>query len=154
VPRSLQESALLLNRTVAAAWQELGRSPTIAELSARADLSEDEVIDALEALQAYSTASLDAPVGEDGGTVGATIGDRDEAFEVAEGWASIEPALRELPERERRILYLRFFEGMTQSEIADEVGISQMHVSRMITQSLRAIRDAQPAGALPDEGER
>jgi RNA polymerase sigma-B factor len=154
VPRSLQESALLLNRTVAAAWQELGRSPTIAELSARADLSEDEVIDALEALQAYSTASLDAPVGEDGGTVGATIGDRDAAFEVAEGWASIEPALRELPERERRILYLRFFEGMTQSEIADEVGISQMHVSRMITQSLRAIRESQPPGAVPDDAER
>ncbi|HEY7476882.1 MAG TPA: sigma-70 family RNA polymerase sigma factor, partial [Actinomycetota bacterium] len=57
-------------------------------------------------------------------------------------------------ERERRILYLRFFEGMTQSEIADEVGISQMHVSRMITQSLRAIRESQPPGAVPDDAER
>ena len=157
VPRSLQESALLLNRTVASAWQELGRSPTVAELADRADLTEDEVIAALEALQAYSTSSLDAPVGDEGGTVGAGIGQADAAFEVAEGWASIEPALRQLPERERRILYLRFFEGMTQNEIATEVGISQMHVSRMITHSLRTIREtyvtdlegADPEGSIP-----
>jgi RNA polymerase sigma-B factor len=150
VPRGLQESALLLNRTLTATWQELGRSPTVAELAERADLSEDEVLAGLEALQAYTTASLDAPLGDDGATVGEGFGERDAGYEVVEGWVSIEPAIRDLPERERRILFLRFFEGKTQSEIAAQIGISQMHVSRMITQSLHRIRSAHEGEADPD----
>jgi RNA polymerase sigma-B factor len=140
VPRTIQESALLVNRTVGELWQELGRSPTVAELAKRADLSEDQVLEAMDAAQAYSTASLDAPVDEAGTPAGELMGSHDEHFEQSEGWASIAPIVNKLPLRERRILYLRFFEGKTQSEIAQEIGISQMHVSRLLSQTLLAIR--------------
>jgi RNA polymerase sigma-B factor len=140
VPRSVKESALLVNRTLGLLWQELGRSPTVAEVALRAELSEDRVLEAMDAAQAYSTASLDEPVGDAGTPAGELLGSHDEGFEHSEGWASIAPAVKKLPARERRILYLRFFEGKTQSEIADDIGISQMHVSRLLAQTLAAIR--------------
>jgi RNA polymerase sigma-B factor len=140
VPRSVQEAALLVNRTLGVLWQELGRSPTVAEVAGRAELSEDQVLEAMDAAQAYSTASLDAPVDEAGTPAGDLMGADDEGFEQSEGWASIAPAIRSLPPRERRILYLRFFEGKTQTEIAEDIGISQMHVSRLLSQTLAAIR--------------
>lgn len=131
---------MVVNRTLAALWQELGRSPTVAEVARRAELSEDQVLEAMDAVQAYSTSSLDAPVGAEGTPLGELIGSEDDAFVRSEGWASVAPAIRKLPARERRILYLRFFEGRTQSEIAEDIGISQMHVSRLLSQTLHRIR--------------
>ncbi|HEX6264211.1 MAG TPA: SigB/SigF/SigG family RNA polymerase sigma factor [Actinomycetota bacterium] len=143
VPRGLQEAALELNRTLGRMWQELGRSPTIAELAGGSGLPEETIIEAMDAVQAYSTSSLDAPVGEDeGASMGDLIGDEDPSLAVSDEWMSIEPALKDLPERERRILYLRFFEDMTQTEIAEVVGISQMHVSRLIAAALAKVREA------------
>ena len=83
---------------------------------------------------------LDAPTGDATSTAAESIGSEDRSYEVSEEWLSVAPALRDLPERERTILYLRFFEGKTQTEIADELGISQMHVSRLVSQSLEKLR--------------
>ena len=142
VPRNVQETAILVNRTVSAMWQELGRAPTVAEIARSADIGEDDVLQALDALQAYTTDSLDAPVGDATSTAAEAFGGEDRSFEVSEEWLSVAPALRDLPERERMILYLRFFEGRTQTEIADELDISQMHVSRLVSQSLERLREA------------
>ena len=147
VPRNLQESAMLVNKTIASLWQEVGRSPTVPEVAGRAQLSEDEVVEAMEAVQAYSASSIDAPLNPDGTAPSETLGTVDEAYEVSEGWLSIAPALQDLPERERRILYLRFFKNATQTEIAEEIGISQMHVSRLLTQTLAKVRER-----MTDEG--
>ena len=147
VPRNVQETAILVNRTVSSMWQDLGRAPTVAEIARAADIGEDDVLQALDALQAYTTDSLDAPVGGDASTTAAeSIGSDDRSFQVSEDWLSLAPALRDLPERERMILYLRFFEGKTQTEIADELGISQMHVSRLVSQSLERLRKAADEG--------
>ena len=140
VPRNVQESAMLVNRVLRELWQELGRSPTVLEIAKKAGLSEEQVLEAMDAVQAYSTASLDAPTGEDGSPASETLGSVDERFEISEEWLSVSPALQALPERERSILYLRFFEGLTQSEIAARVGISQMHVSRLLSRSLAYLR--------------
>jgi RNA polymerase sigma-B factor len=137
----VQETAILVNRTVATMWQNLGRAPTVAEIASAADIGEDDVLQALDALQAYTTDSLDAPVGDASTTAAESIGSEDSSFEISEEWLSLAPALRDLPERERTILYLRFFEGKTQTEIADELGISQMHVSRLVSQSLEKLRE-------------
>jgi RNA polymerase sigma-B factor len=122
-------------------WQDLGRAPTVAEIAASADIGEDDVLQALDALQAYTTDSLDAPTADATSTAAESIGSEDSRFEVSEEWLSLAPALRDLPERERTILYLRFFEGKTQTEIAEELGISQMHVSRLVSQSLEKLRN-------------
>ena len=140
MPRNVQETAILVNRTVSTMWQDLGRAPTVAEIARAADIGEDDVLQALDALQAYTTDSLDAPVGDATTTAAESIGSEDSSFEVSEDWLSVAPALRDLPERERTILYLRFFEGLTQSEIAKRIGISQMHVSRLLGQTLQQLR--------------
>ena len=140
VPRRLGEIGLRVNRALGELWQELGRSPTVAELAARIEVSEDQVLEAMEAMQAYSASSLDAPIGEDGLTHADLLADEDEPLERLEGWETVAPMIRRLPARERRILYLRFFLGRTQSEIAKELGISQMHVSRLLAQTLTALR--------------
>ena len=141
VPRNVQETAILVNRTVSSLWQEKGRAPTVQEIAVTADIGEDDVLQALDALQAYTTDSLDAPIGDASSTAAESIGIEDRSFEVSEEWLSIAPALRDLPERERAILYLRFFEGLTQTEIAEQLGISQMHVSRLVSQSLEKLRN-------------
>jgi RNA polymerase sigma-B factor len=151
VPRNLQESALRVNRLLSQLWQELGRSPTVAEIAARADLGEEEVLEAIDAVQAYSASSLDAPSTEGSPTPAETMGGEDPLFGLAEEWSSIAPTLRALPARERQILYLRFFEDRTQSEIAEEVGISQMHVSRLLSQTLELLREQ--TGVEQTEGE-
>jgi RNA polymerase sigma-B factor len=149
VPRNLQEAAMLVNRTTVTLWQELGRSPTVDEVSARTDLSEETVLEAMEAVQAYSTSSLEAPIGEDGMTAGELMGDDDPQMVISEELLTLAPRIKELPVRERRILYLRFFKDMTQTEIAKEIGISQMHVSRLLTQSLAKLRGDVETG--PDD---
>jgi RNA polymerase sigma-B factor len=140
VPRRLQESGMKVGRTVTEMYQDLGRAPTVAEIAERTGLSEDEVLDAMETAHAYTTASLDAPTDEEGTTSLDRLGEEEEAFELLEGWTMVAPAIRELPARERNILYLRFFRGLTQTQIADELGISQMHVSRLLSRTLRDLR--------------
>jgi RNA polymerase sigma-B factor len=143
VPRRLQELSLRLNKLVAQLTQDLGRAPTVPELAKAAGVSEDEVLEALESGQAYSTTSLDAPTGddEDAPMRGDRIGEEDMRLDNLEYFASLAPLIEQLPERERTILYLRFFKGMTQSKIADHIGISQMHVSRLLTRILEFLRE-------------
>ncbi len=143
VPRRLQEVGLLVSRSVDDLTQELGRSPTVAELAERADLTEDEVLEGLDVGGAFTAESLDAPVGEDGPTLEPVA--EEDSMDMLEEWASVADVLRALPERERRILFLRFFRGMSQSEIAERIGVSQMHVSRLLAKTLEEIR--QVAGA-------
>lgn len=141
VPRRIQETGLALRSVIQTLSQELGRWPTVAELAKHSGLSEDDVREATDILQAYSVASLEA-IGEvEGAAVADRIGDEDQMLEILEGWASIAPLLRRIRPRERRILYLRFVRDMTQSEIAAEEGISQMHVSRLLTRTLARLRD-------------
>ncbi len=143
VPRGLQEAALEAGRTREHLSHRLGRSPTLAELAAEMGRPVEEVVEALEAGSAYTAASLDRPVGDDdgsGATVGDLIGVDDLDMQLTERWPDVAEAIRRLPERERVILYLRFFEDMTQTEIAERVGISQMHVSRLLRKALEALR--------------
>ncbi len=145
VPRRLQELHLELTKTVSALGQELGRSPTVAEISKASGASEEEVLEGLEIAQAYNFTSLDAPIDSDesGSTTFADqLGSEDEQLENLEYRASLAPEMEKLPERERKILYLRFFKGMTQSEIAARLDISQMHVSRLLNRTLIRLRDA------------
>ena len=148
VPRRLQELNLSLNKVVAELSQEIGRSPTIAEIASKVHLTEEEVLEGLDTSNAYAVVSLDAPAGgDDTPSVSEHIGVEDESLEALEYRAALGPLIAGLPERERRILYLRFFGGMTQSQIAARLGISQMHVSRLLNRTLAALR----AGLLADE---
>jgi RNA polymerase sigma-B factor len=146
VPRRLQESGLKVGRAVTDLSQDLGRAPTVREIGQHTGLSEEEVLEAMETVHAYTTASLDAPTDEEGATSLQKLGEEDETFELLESWTSVAPAIRELPLRERRILYLRFFRGLTQTQIAQEMDISQMHVSRLLSRTLRELREAVEEG--------
>ena len=145
VPRRLQELHLELTKVVGRLGQELGRSPTVAEIAKAAGASEEQVLEGLEIAQAYNFTSLDAPIDtEDAGSTSFAdhLGSEDEHLENLEYRASLAPEMAKLPERERNILYLRFFKGLTQSEIADRLGISQMHVSRLLNRTLMRLREA------------
>jgi RNA polymerase sigma-B factor len=145
VPRRLQELHLELTKVVNRLGQELGRSPTVAEIASAAGATEEEVLEGLEIAQAYNFTSLDAPIESDEGastTFADQLGTDDEKLENLEYRASLVPEMGKLPERERKILYLRFFRGMTQSEIAGRLGISQMHVSRLLNRTLNRLREA------------
>jgi RNA polymerase sigma-B factor len=145
VPRRLQELHLELTKIVSHLGQELGRSPTPAEIAEHAGITEEQVLEGLEIAQAYNFASLDAPIDSDEGgptSFADQLGSEDEQLENLEYRASLAPEMEKLPERERRILYLRFYKGMTQSEIADRLGISQMHVSRLLNRTLIRLREA------------
>jgi len=163
-PRRIQELYVRLGTSVGILAQDLGRSPTIAELAADADTTEEAVLEALEAGQSYRATSLDAPTaGSEDETLGDRIGADDDSFAHAERRAQLGPLLDRLPERERLIVSYRFVTGMTQSEIASRLGISQMHVSRLLSRSLARLRsqieeqdaidegavDRQPAGGMP-----
>ncbi len=142
VPRRLQELRLQINKATAELAQETGRSPTVADLAQRIGISEDEILEGIESAQAYSTASIDAGSSgdEEGGALGDTLGSLDDALEQVENRESLKPLLAQLPERERTILLMRFFQNKTQSEIAAEIGISQMHVSRLLARTLAQLR--------------
>ncbi len=145
VPRRLQELHLELTKVVAQLGQDLGRSPTVAEIAEAAGTNEETVLEGLEIAQAYNFTSLDAPIdSEDGGTTSFAdqLGEEDEQLENLEYRASLAPEMAKLPQREQKILYLRFYKGMTQSEIADKLGISQMHVSRLLNRTLMNLRQA------------
>jgi RNA polymerase sigma-B factor len=144
VPRGLQELNVQLSRLVEQLTVQLGRSPTIPELAKAAGVEEEEVLEALESGRAYSSLSLSAGGSqEDGEELDPleSIGTEEHQYEVSEDRAVLAPGFRVLDERERRILHLRFFKGLTQSQIAQQVGISQMHVSRLIRRSLEKIRE-------------
>ncbi|MES9525842.1 RNA polymerase sigma factor SigF [Streptomyces capoamus] len=143
VPRRVQD----LRNRVRAATKELsqttpGRAPTVAEIAAHTRLSEDEVRTGMEALECFSALSLDAEVaGTDGYALGDSLGGPDPGYDLVVDRAAVKPCLAALPERERTILYLRFFGGMTQSRIAQQLGISQMHVSRLLSGCFDRLRE-------------
>jgi RNA polymerase sigma-B factor len=143
-PRRVQELYLQIGQVISSLTQDLGRSPTIREAAEAAGVSEDDVIEALEAGQAYRSSSIDT-VGPDGESMAERLGEDDGAFDAAEDRVFLGPALAQLPARERAILQMRFGEGLTQTEIAQRMGISQMHVSRLINRSLIALRRAYGA---------
>jgi RNA polymerase sigma-B factor len=140
VHRSLQVRTGEVDRCVRDLSQELGRSPTVAEVAARADLSQEEVLDSLTCSAAYRATSLATPMG-DHGTLGDRLGSEDPAYERVDTHQALGVALARLPERERRILQLRFFGNMTQAQIAERLGVSQMHVSRLLSRTLSQLRD-------------
>jgi RNA polymerase sigma-B factor len=143
VPRRLQELHLRLEPAAADLAQELGRPPRPSEVADHLGVSEEEVLDAMEAGGLYRSSSLDAPVGDESGvSLGATMGDRDPEYGLAERRSEVRALLDVLPAREQLIVYLRFFEGRTQTEIAERVGISQMHVSRLLSRSLSRLAEA------------
>jgi RNA polymerase sigma-B factor len=144
VPRGLQELNVQLSRLMEQLTVQLGRSPTIPELAKAAGVEEEQVLEALESGRAYTTLSLS--VGGGGGDDDdldplESLGTEEHQYEVSEDRAVLAPGFKALDERERTILQLRFFAGLTQSQIAQQVGISQMHVSRLIRRSLEKIRE-------------
>jgi RNA polymerase sigma-B factor len=150
VPRRLQELRLSLASATSELSQKQGRSPTVSELAAHLKITDEEVLEGLESANAYSTLSLDAGdsgSGDEPMPVAETLGVEDEGLEGVEYRESLKPMLEQLPPREKKILMLRFFKNMTQSEIAAEIGISQMHVSRLLARTLAQLRD----GLLVDE---
>ena len=154
VPRGLQELNVQLSKLMEQLTVEHSRSPTIPELAKAAGVEEEAVLEALESGRAYSSLSLSSGGGfdEDGDLDPLeSIGTEEHQYQVSEDRAVLAPGFRKLDERERHILHLRFFEGLTQSQIAAQVGISQMHVSRLIRRSLEKIRDEIAGdGDLPD----
>ena len=140
VPRSLQEVGLEVGRALEALTQRLGRSPTVPEVAEAIGRTEDEVLEGLEVGTALEAASLDAPIGDDDGP-SREPATHDDGLELAEEWVDVADAIRALPDRERRILHLRFFRSMSQSAIAAELGISQMHVSRLLARTLAQLRN-------------
>ena len=143
VPRRLQELKLSLTKAIGELAQREGRAPTVSELAAHLQMTEEEVLEGLESANAYSTVSLDAPDSgdEDAPAVADSLGMIDEALEGVEYRESLKPLLERLPPREKKILLLRFFGNMTQSQIAAELGISQMHVSRLLARTLAQLRE-------------
>jgi RNA polymerase sigma-B factor len=140
VPRRLQELHLELDAIAAKVAQDQGRPPTVAEIATAAGVSDEEVLEAMEVSDLYRPRSLDAPArSEAGGSVADGLGGDDHGLTDAEARVALRAMLQELSERDRRIVYLRYFEEMTQSEIAEQVGISQMHVSRLLTRSLEIL---------------
>ena len=141
VPRRLKELSLRLSRTLDQLTTELGRSPTIAELAAAAGVDEEEAIDALDSMNAYATRSLHAPFEEGSDdSLAEKLGADEPGYAEVEDGALVAAGLDALDERERQIVELRFFRELTQSQIASEVGISQMHVSRLLRRALATMR--------------
>ncbi len=144
VPRGLQELNVQLSKLVEQVTAELGRSPTIPELAKASGQEEELVVEALESGRAYSSVSLSTGGGQDeDGELDLleSLGAEEPEYELSEDRAVLAPGFRVLDDRERMILHLRFFKGLTQSQIAQQVGISQMHVSRLIRRALEKIRE-------------
>jgi RNA polymerase sigma-B factor len=155
VPRGLQELNVQLSKLVEQLTVQLSRSPTIPELAKAAGVEEEEVLEALESGRAYSSLSLSQGSGggddDDDLDPLESLGTEEHQYEVSEDRAVLAPGFAVLDDRERTILHLRFFEGLTQSQIAQQVGISQMHVSRLIRRSLEKIRDEIAVEGEPAE---
>jgi RNA polymerase sigma-B factor len=140
VPRRVQELNLEVRDATATLTHELGRAPTTQEIAERAGVDLEEVLESMEAGGLYRLASLDAKVsGEDEWEPSSWLAVEDRELADTDDRVTVEALLALLPERERRIMYLRFFEGLTQSEIAEQIGVSQMHVSRLLSRSIDAL---------------
>jgi RNA polymerase sigma-B factor len=154
VPREVQERILKVERALSDLPARLGRAPTIDDIAEKLGVSVESVLEAMHASQGHHAVSLDASPptgdGEEPAPLGERIGSRDLGFETVEYGAANEPALAGISERDRRILHLRFVEDLTQSEIAERVGVSQMHVSRILRATLERLRAAVTEG---DDGE-
>jgi RNA polymerase sigma-B factor len=140
VPREVQELSARVARSRESLTRELGRSPTVPEVASALGAGVEPVLEALRAADAYRMMSLDEPLAEGAGALEAIGGD-DEGYELAEHRVLLRTGLERLGAREREIVRLRYYEGLTQREIAREVGVSQMHVSRLIRRSIDAMRD-------------
>ncbi|CAN5196173.1 N/A [soil metagenome] len=150
VPRHLQERVMEVNSAVENLATELGRSPTPRDVAEYIGAGIEEVLEAMEAAGAYSPMSLDAPqsgsTDDEDHTLGHRLGASDPAYELAEWRPTVAPAVAALPEREQKILHLRFVEDLTQAEIASRIGVSQMHVSRLLRRSLDELAAAAANG--------
>jgi len=143
VPRRLQELRISIGRATAELSQSTGRSPTVAELAAHIGVSDEEILEGLESAQAYATLSLDAS-SSDGSDEGAslvdTLGEDDPGLGEVDTRQTLHPLVATLPAREQRIIHMRFYDNMTQAQIAEQIGVSQMHVSRLLAKSLAQLR--------------
>ncbi len=141
VPRRLQELRLQVNRARVELSQTLAGSPSVTDLARHLGVTEEDVVEAIEVARVYNPVSLSAPAGPDTDSgIADPLGDLDPGMEAVDNRESVKPLLNALPERERRILTMRFFGDMTQSQIATQLGISQMHVSRLLSQTLQKLR--------------
>ena len=145
VPRRLQELRLELSKVSGELAQDLGRSPTVADLAAKLEVSEEEIIEGIESGHAYRALSINAPTGapggdDTGGELGDLLGGADRDLEAVDDRESLRPLIARLPVREQRIIAMRFFGNLTQTQIAERLGISQMHVSRLLAHSLTFLR--------------
>lgn len=147
VPRRLQELRMQIGTATAELTQDLGRSPTASELAAHIGCTVEEIVEGIESSNAYSTLSLDATDDSDDGAASMldALGEVDSGMEHVEIRESIKPLLDQLDAREKKILLLRFFKNMTQSQIAEEIGVSQMHVSRLLNRTLEQLRSSLQA---------
>lgn len=150
VPRSLQERSLEVAKATELLSQRLNRPPEVGEIAAHLDVAEDEVIEAMDARHAYASSSIDKPGETTGVTIMERLEDDDMQMLLADDRVIVEEAVRELPERQRMILDLRFNEDMTQTEIAEELGISQMHVSRLLASALKTLEKSIGPEGEPD----
>ncbi len=142
VPRRLQELHLAITEAKNTLTHSLGRSSTVADIAAHLGITEDAVLDGLEGAQAYRSTSLSALVaGDTPADLGDLLGGDDHEYELAEMRITLRPVVATLDERERCILTMRFYGNLTQQQIAEQIGISQMHVSRLITEALARLRD-------------
>ncbi|MEY9931247.1 RNA polymerase sigma-B factor [Catenulispora sp. GP43] len=144
VPRRVQENALAVRTAERELNQELGYAPSAAQIAERLELSADEVAEAYEASAAHRTASLDVPVAMsdgDGASLGELLGDEDPGFDLVVDREALKPLLAELSTRDKKILLMRFFRNMSQAQIGDELGVSQMQVSRLLSQILSRLRE-------------
>jgi RNA polymerase sigma-B factor len=147
VPRRMQEMRIAVADAIDELSHTLGRSPTVPDVAAHLDITEEAVLEGLEGGRAYSATSLSTPVTADGSAqLADTLGETDADMELAELRVALGPAMAALDERERTIMSLRFYGNLTQTEIAEQVGISQMHVSRLIARALGRLREQLSAG--------
>jgi RNA polymerase sigma-B factor len=155
MPRRLQESRAALRKAEESLTHHLGRLPQAADYAEHLDMDEAEVLEALGADDCFSPASLESPIGSDDGySLAETFGEVDERFELLLDCAALRPLLDGLEERDRQIVHMRFFEELTQAQIGDRIGCSQMHVSRLLNRVLdrlrRGLDDSSRPGALAD----
>ncbi len=143
VPRRLQELRIAIGRATAELSQSTGRSPTVAELAAHIGVTDEEILEGLESAQAYATLSLDASStsgSDEGASLVDTLGEDDPSLGEVDTRQTLHPLVATLPVREQRIIHMRFYENMTQAQIAEQIGVSQMHVSRLLAKSLAQLR--------------
>jgi RNA polymerase sigma-B factor len=148
VPRGVRELAVQVPAAAEELSARLHRSPRPSEIAAHLGVDTERVMDALDAAEAYSTVPLDSPVA-DGRPLSDSLGQHDAAFDRVDEREALRPLVAALPERERTILMLRFFEEMSQSQIAEQVGVSQMHVSRLLARTLTSLREGLAEAADP-----